>query len=220
MEKKKIQLFIAQRYSSFSCEYFMWQRGGNQPCDCVGVLVGFQVVWLINAMKTEPLMRHFLVVVCVICHQGQTRPSNWRVHAVMRRLLCSYLRPGHRRSSQWQYHDQGNWAGIDAGPMSLPSKCTSEVKQILFAFLFYFFKLLVYQDDLAKNRKTNKTHFNLRNFLSSSSSTLTLAISWATSSANLESTGSACLSSWRMTLSTWSSKDGPATARSLRGKTS
>lgn len=60
----------------------------------------------------------------------------------------------------------------------------------------------------------------LCNFPSSSSSTLTLAISWATSSANLESTGNACLSSWRMTLSTWSSRDGTPTARSLRGKTS
>lgn len=86
-------------------------EGGIGLVTVWGRLVGFQVAWLINAMKTEPLMRHFLVVFHVIPHQGQTRSSNRRVHAVLRRLLCSYLRPGHRRSSQRQYHDQGNWTG-------------------------------------------------------------------------------------------------------------
>lgn len=46
---------------------------------------------------------------------------------------------------------------------------------------------------------------------------LTLATFWETSRGNWASTGSACRSSWPTTLSTWSKKEGPTTARSLRG---
>lgn len=136
----------------------MWQRGENQPCDCVGVLVGFQVVWLINAMKTETLMRHFLAVFRIISYQGQTRSSNRRVHVVLRRLLCSYLCPGYRRSSQRQYHDQGNWAGNYASLMLLPSKSTSEVEQSLCKHKWLCFRTFfndLCQADLSKN-ETNK----------------------------------------------------------------
>lgn len=53
-----------------------------------------------------------------------------------------------------------------------------------------------------------------------SSFTSISGISWETSSANLGSTGSACLSSWLTILCMWYSKDGPTTARSSRGKLS
>lgn len=76
-------------------------------------LAGPQVRWRSNATRTKTLMLHFLVCLFFffILHQGQTRSSHRRVHAVLRWLLCSYLRLGHWRSSQRQYHDQGNWTG-------------------------------------------------------------------------------------------------------------
>lgn len=108
------QSFIGRRNSSSFCEYFVWQRGVESALwvwVCGGGGSGFPGCVMNQCHQSKPLMRHFLVVFCIIPHQGQTRSSNRRVYPVLRRLLCSYLRPGHWRSSQWQYNDQGNWTG-------------------------------------------------------------------------------------------------------------
>lgn len=57
-------------------------------------------------------MLSFLVCLSdIYCYQEQTWSSNRGVHAVLCWLLCGYLCLGNWRSSQWQYHDQGNRTG-------------------------------------------------------------------------------------------------------------
>lgn len=129
-----------------------------------------------------------LCSVSVVTNQRCSGSSHRGVHSVVCRLLCSYLRPGHRRPPQWQHHGPQHWTGSADLYVSIPPAVSVPVELTVWSSVFAL-----------------------------SCSTSTLVTFWEISSPNLGSRGSAYRLSSRTTSSTSSSRARPDTPKNLAG---